>query len=67
MLASAILALIIFIIAYAQRRFADSVSWPLLVILFGFMVLAAGFVFARLSARMRLSTEPTTSQSSISG
>jgi len=67
MLASAILALIIFIIAYAQRRFADSVSWPLLVILFGFMVLAAGFVFARLSARMRLSTEPTTSQPPISG
>jgi hypothetical protein len=60
MLASAILALIIYIIAYAQRHFADSVSWPLLVILFGFMVLAAGWVFARLSVRMRLNTEPRT-------
>ena len=60
MLASAILALIIYIIAYAQQHFADSVSWPLLVILFGFMVLAAGWVFARLSVRMRLNTESTT-------
>lgn len=58
MLAAATLGLMIFIIAYANQHFADSVSWPLLLILFGFMVLAAGFAFARLSVRMRVEHAP---------
>ena len=38
---------------YAQRYFARSVSWPLLLIAFGFLTLLGGFVFARLSNRIR--------------
>jgi len=53
MLGAAILGLLGFMVAYAQRHFANSLSWPLLLILFGFVVLLAGFAFARLSSRMR--------------
>jgi hypothetical protein len=52
-LAASIISLITFITYYAKRHFAESVSWPLLLILFGFIILLAGFVFARLSARIR--------------
>lgn len=55
MLAAAILGLLAFTVAYAQRHFARSVSWPLLLIVFGFVVLLAGFAFARLSGRIRAS------------
>jgi hypothetical protein len=53
MLAAAILGLLGFIGDYAQRHFAKSVSWPLLLIVFGFVILVAGFVFARLSGRIK--------------
>ena len=53
MLAASIISLISFITYYAKRHFAESVGWPLLLILFGFIILLAGFVFARLSARIR--------------
>jgi hypothetical protein len=53
MLAAAILCLMIFVVAYAQRHFANSVGWPLLIVMFGFMLLVAGFAFARLSGRIR--------------
>jgi hypothetical protein len=53
MLGAAILSLLGFIVAYAQRHFANSLSWPLLLVLFGFVVLLAGFAFARLSNRMK--------------
>jgi hypothetical protein len=53
MLAASIISLICFITYYARRHFAASVGWPLLLILFGFIILVAGFVFARLSARIR--------------
>lgn len=55
MLAAAILGLLGFTVDYAQRHFATSVSWPLLLIAFGFVTLLGGFVFARLSSRIRRS------------
>jgi len=57
MLAAGILGLLAFLVDFAQRHFADSVSWPLLLIAFGLILSAAGFVFARLSGRIRDSTE----------
>jgi xanthosine utilization system XapX-like protein len=56
MLAAAILGLLGFMVDYTQRHFAKSVSWPLLLILFGFVVLVAGFTFARLAGRIRQSS-----------
>ncbi len=56
MLAAAILGLLAFTAAYAQRHFAKSLSWPLLLIVFGFVVLLAGFAFARLSGRIKESS-----------
>jgi hypothetical protein len=53
MLAAAILGLLGFTAAYAERHFADSVGWPLLLILFGFVILLAGVAFARLSGRIK--------------
>jgi len=53
MLAAAILGLLGFTADYAQRHFARSLSWPLLLIAFGFVILLAGFVFARLSGRIK--------------
>jgi hypothetical protein len=53
MLAASIISLITFITYYFKRHFSESVGWPLLLILFGFIILLAGFVFARLSARIR--------------
>jgi hypothetical protein len=53
MLAAAILGLLGFTVDYAQRHFARSVSWPLLLIAFGFVTLLGGFIFARLSSRIR--------------
>ncbi len=60
MLAAAILGLLGFVVDYAQRHFAKSVSWPLLLIVFGFVVLLAGVVFARLSGRIREAALPDT-------
>lgn len=56
MLAAAILGLLAFTAAYAQRHFADSVGWPLLLIAFGFVILLAGVAFARLAGRMKESS-----------
>jgi len=56
MLGAAILGLLGFTAAYAERHFANSISWPLLLILFGFVILLAGFAFARLSGRIKEST-----------
>jgi hypothetical protein len=53
MLAAAILGLLGFTVDYAQRYFARNVSWPLLLIAFGFVTLLSGFIFARLSNRIR--------------
>jgi hypothetical protein len=53
MLAASIISLVSFLAYYAQRHFAKSVGWPLLLILFGFIILLAGFAFARLSARIK--------------
>ena len=53
MLAAAILSLLGFSAAYAQRHFANSVGWPLLLIAFGFVLLLAGVAFARLSGRIK--------------
>jgi hypothetical protein len=56
MLAAAILGLLGFTVDYAQRQFARSISWPLLLIAFGFLTLLGGSVFARLSGRIKQST-----------
>jgi hypothetical protein len=53
MLAASILSLLGFICAYAQQHFAKNADWPLLLILFGFIILLSGFVFARLSAKIK--------------
>ena len=53
MLAAGILGLLGFMVDYTERHFADSVSWPLLLIVFGFVVLLSGVAFARLSGRIK--------------
>ena len=53
LLAASILGLLSFITYYANKHFAGSLGWPLLLVLLGFVLLLGGFVFARLSARMR--------------
>jgi xanthosine utilization system XapX-like protein len=58
MLAAAILGLLGFVVDYSQRHFARNLSWPLLLILFGFVVLLSGVVFARLSGRIRAQSAP---------
>jgi hypothetical protein len=56
MLAAGILGLLGFMVDYTERNFADSVSWPLLLIVFGFVVLLSGVAFARLSGRIKDAT-----------
>jgi xanthosine utilization system XapX-like protein len=63
MLAAAILGLLGFFVDYSQRHFAHNLSWPLLLILFGFVMLLAGLVFARLSGRIKEQTATTAVQS----
>ena len=36
-----------------ERRFAHQASWPLLLILFGVLLVLSGFVFAWLSVRIK--------------
>jgi hypothetical protein len=55
-LAISILTLIGFISSYTQRYFADKVGWSLLLILFGFLIVMAGFLFARISDRIKKSS-----------
>ena len=53
MLGAAILGLLGFMVDYSQRNFARNLSWPLLLLLFGFVVLLSGVVFARLAGRIK--------------
>ena len=53
MLGASILILIGFTVSYAERHFAHQASWPLLLILFGVLLVLSGFVFAWLSARIK--------------
>jgi hypothetical protein len=52
-LAASILWLIGFITAFTAEHFANTVGWPLLLIFIGFLILGAGFVFARLAGRIK--------------
>lgn len=54
-LAASVLWLIGFISAFSARHFADTVGWPLLLIVLGFLILGAGLMFARLAGRIRKS------------
>jgi len=48
---------------YSQRHFARNLSWPLLLILFGFVVLLSGVAFARLAGRIKEQTTTNAVQS----
>jgi hypothetical protein len=52
-LAISVLALIGFISYFTGKYFADTVGWPLLLMFLGFVTLGAGFLFARLSGRIK--------------
>jgi hypothetical protein len=52
-LAAAVLSTISFIISYTAEHFADTVGWPILLIIIGLAVLACGFLFARLAGRIK--------------
>jgi hypothetical protein len=52
-LAAAVLSVIGFIVEYSAKYFADTIGWPILLILLGIMTLSAGFMFARLSGRIK--------------
>ena len=52
-LAASVLWLIGFITAFTAEHFANTVSWPLLLMFIGFLILGAGFVFARLAGRIK--------------
>lgn len=52
-LAASVLSLISFIVSYTAIHFADTVGWPLLLIFLGFVILGAGFLFARLAGRIK--------------
>jgi hypothetical protein len=54
-LAAAVLSMISFIIKYSAEHFANTIAWPVMLIFFGILVLASGFVFARLSGRIKAS------------
>lgn len=54
-LAAAVLSMISFIIKYSAEHFANTVAWPVMLIFFGILVLASGFMFARLSGRIKAS------------
>ncbi len=52
-LGAAVLLTIGFIISYTTKHFADTVGWPILLIIIGLAVLACGFLFARLAGRIK--------------
>lgn len=52
-LAAAVLSTITFIISYTAEHFANTVGWPILLIVIGIAILAAGFLFARLAGRIK--------------
>lgn len=53
MLAAAVLALLSFIGDYSARYFAGSLGWPVVLMLVGFSTLACGFLFTRISGKIR--------------
>lgn len=57
-LAVSVLSLVGFISYYTHKHFAGMVSWPLLLILLGFMLLAAGTAFVRLSRKISSPERP---------
>jgi hypothetical protein len=52
-LAASVIALIGYISYFTSEHFADTVGWPLLLMFLGFVTLGAGFLFARLSGRIK--------------
>jgi hypothetical protein len=54
-LAAAVISLISFIVSYSAEHFANTVGWPLLLIFIGFITLGCGFLFAKLSGRIKAS------------
>ena len=52
-LAASVLSLIGFIVSFTAQHFGHTVGWPLLLIVIGFATLASGFLFARLSGRIK--------------
>lgn len=54
-LAAAVISLISFIVGYSAEHFAGTVGWPLLLIFIGIVTLASGFMFAKLSGKIKKS------------
>ena len=55
-LAASVISLISFIVSFSARHFANTVGWPILLMVLGVMVLMAGFMFARLAGRIKNAT-----------
>ena len=54
-LAAAVLSMISFIVAYSAEHFANTIGWPIMLMALGLIILGAGFMFARLSGRIKAS------------
>ncbi len=54
-LAAAVLSMISFIVAYSAEHFANTIGWPIMLMTLGIIILGAGFMFARLSGRIKAS------------
>jgi hypothetical protein len=52
-LAASVLSTIGFIVSYTAEHFANTVGWPILLIIIGLLILASGFMFARLAGRIK--------------
>jgi len=53
LLAVSVICLVAFIADYSATHFANTVGWPILLILLGALTLASGFLFARLSKQIK--------------
>lgn len=54
-LAAAVLSMISFIVKFSADHFANTIAWPVLLIVFGLIIVASGFLFSRLSNRIKAS------------
>lgn len=52
-LAASVISLISFIASYSAEHFADTIGWPILLIVIGFVTVGCGFLFTKLSGKIK--------------
>jgi hypothetical protein len=52
-LAAAVLSMITFIVKFSAEHFANTIGWPIMLIVLGIIVVGSGFTFARLAGRIK--------------